>query len=290
MDPDLLRLILLVLGILLVLAIYLRDRYKRTGRRRPPGARPAAGRRQQPVFNEPDSELEAEPEPGLESKPAVAPPAAKKEQPDAVPAPHEPLPAISASRDPEEPEPLTLTVDDALASDDKPPETTELNFSAFGETDYLHLDPELYREVPRQVVQINLRARGMDFTGEQILRAAAEVELQPGELDIFHRRDSDSGDMALFSMASMLEPGFFPLKNMQDYSTPGLTLFTQLPGIKDGLAIYSDMLFTAERLSAILNAELQDETHSALSRQTIEHTRELILEHRRQVQLAQRRS
>jgi cell division protein ZipA len=49
------------------------------------------------------------------------------------------------------------------------------------------------------------------------------------------------------------------------------------------------MLFTAERLAAMLDAELQDETHSALTRQTIEHIREGILEHRRQIQLARKK-
>jgi cell division protein ZipA len=52
------------------------------------------------------------------------------------------------------------------------------------------------------------------------------------------------------------------------------------------MAIFSDMLFTAERLAATLDGELQDETHSALSKQTIEHLRGKIMEHRRQVQLA----
>ena len=67
---------------------------------------------------------------------------------------------------------------------------------------------------------------------------------------------------------------------------PGLLMFTQLPGVEDGLVIYSDMLYTAERLRALLGGVLQDESRSALSKQQIEHTRDLILEHRRKVQLA----
>ena len=46
------------------------------------------------------------------------------------------------------------------------------------------------------------------------------------------------------------------------------------------------MLFTAERVSAVLDGELQDETHSVLTKQTIEHIRGEIMEHRRKVQLA----
>ncbi len=90
-------------------------------------------------------------------------------------------------------------------------------------------------------------------------------------------------------MASLVEPGTFPVKAMDEFDTPGLALFTQLPGPGDSLAIFSDMLFTAQRLAALLNGELQDETHSALTKQTVEHIRSQILEHRRLVQLARSR-
>jgi cell division protein ZipA len=76
---------------------------------------------------------------------------------------------------------------------------------------------------------------------------------------------------------------------MEGFSTPGLAFFAQLPGHGDSLAIFSDMLFTAQRLLAILGGELQDETHSALTKQTIEHIRSQIMEHRRLVQLARSR-
>ena len=45
----------------------------------------------------------------------------------------------------------------------------------------------------------------------------------------------------------------------------------------------------AERLASILGGNLQDETHSHLTKQTIEHMREEILEHRRQLQLLQKK-
>ncbi|OQX40699.1 MAG: cell division protein ZipA, partial [Candidatus Sedimenticola endophacoides] len=69
-----------------------------------------------------------------------------------------------------------------------------------------------------------------------------------------------------------------------------LTLFARLPGPLDGLQVFSDMLMSAERLAAELNGSLQDATHSDLTRQTIEHVREEILEHRRQVHLAKIKS
>jgi cell division protein ZipA len=147
---------------------------------------------------------------------------------------------------------------------------------------------ELLREgLPCLILQINVVASSGTFSGEDILRVAGDVELEHGDLNIFHRYDATGRrPRVIFSMASMLEPGVFPLDKMDTFRTPGLVLFGQLPGPKDGLVAFSDMLFTAERLAALLEGELQDETHSVLSKQTIEHIRGRILEHRRQLQLA----
>ena len=91
-------------------------------------------------------------------------------------------------------------------------------------------------------------------------------------------------------MASLLEPGTFPLDAMAAFSTPGLTLFAQLPGPVEGLQVYSLMLNAARRLAESLGGGLQDETHSALTQQTIEHTRAEIREHSRKLALARKRS
>ncbi len=140
---------------------------------------------------------------------------------------------------------------------------------------------------PVKILQINIIAREGVFNGKDIFRAAGELGLVHGDMQIFHRYgDGAVKKRPLFSMASMVEPGIFPPDGLDAFNTPGMTLFTQLPGPMDGMVIFSDMLFSAERLASLLNGELQDEAHSDLSKQTIEQIREEILEHCRQVQLA----
>ncbi|MCU7931301.1 MAG: cell division protein ZipA [Candidatus Thiodiazotropha sp. (ex Codakia rugifera)] len=141
-------------------------------------------------------------------------------------------------------------------------------------------------DVPKLIIQINLRSKSTAFPGPAIEKAMKDTGLQMGEMPIYQRTATDGSNLPLFSVASMVEPGIFPKKDIESFSTPGLTLFTQLPGPGDGMAIFSDMLFTAERLAAMLDGELHDDTHSALTKQTIEHLRGQIVEHRRQVQLA----
>lgn len=144
-------------------------------------------------------------------------------------------------------------------------------------------------DVPDLILQINVKARKTPFDGPAIVKAMQETGLHLSSHAIYQRLASDGSKKVLYSLASMVEPGVFPVKSMEEFSTPGLTLFTQLPGPGDGMMIFSDMLYTAERLAAMLVGDLQDDTRSALTKQTIEHLRERILEHKRQIQLARRK-
>lgn len=274
MDADQLRLILLVAGMVLVVVIYLWDRYKRS-RTRLKGLSLRQARRLQ-------REL-AEQEPAEEDVPSFS--AVVREKPDGEPAVfQEPLLV-----DEPEPEPEQASDVPELKLEPEPVEearTEEPDFSADARDDYLHASPEERESLPQMLVQIALVRQDGDFSGADIEAAMAQVGLQAGAMNIYHRHDSRYPDRVLFSVASLVNPGHFPLDDMEGFTTPGLTLFTQLPGVRDGLEIYSDMLYTANELAGILGGVLQDETHSVLSKQTIQHTRDAIMEHRRKLRLA----
>ncbi len=266
MDADSLRLILFIAGVALVLGIYFWDRRKRTrgqadeirrARERSSGLEEgtdwSAGT---------DAAVDINQELGELDEILVAERAARG-------APEED--SASEGEDPLQAVPGQIDFFESLGPDVVVPANTSAE------------------QVPSKIIQINIIARGAFFEGNDILRAAYDAELKLGEMNIFHRYPHGrSSGRALFSMASMVEPGVFPVDEMAAFSCPGLTLFAVLPGPQDGIAIFSDMLFTAERVAALLDGELQDETHSALTKQTIEHLREEILEHRRKIQLLQK--
>lgn len=258
MDADQLRLVLLALGGVLVILIYGWDRYKRSRNRLRP--MPRRVRRRQPVLGDRPDMQEPEGE----------------------------LPRVKVEEGSDPLAPVELSEENAVSPSLEPDLQSELEFSALEESDYIHLNPDLQEDLPRLVIQVALVRRETPYKGEEIQQAMAEVNMVKGEMDIFHRYDKQRTDQVLFSIASMVEPGYFP-EAMEDFTTPGLLLFTQLPGIRDGMLVYSEMLFTAERLAGLLGGVLQDDTHSVLSKQTMEHTRESILEHRRKVQLARKR-
>lgn len=324
MDSDQLRLILLVLGVVLVVGIYLRDRFKR--RHGTGGPIKMARNLKEPDFDLPEldddvSEVRVRSRhPERPSEPYIEQPddqpvdqpvdqgslddaeaqgaevSRKKEKdlpPMMVPGRQETASSLrELGLQLDEPDAVErgqepLPLEEGMVATQESQFSLDLEFNAHGDSDYLSMDPALMDEVPRLIVQINVMSKDRPFSAAQIQSAAAQVDLKYGEMNIYHR-ETDSGQV-LFSMASVVEPGTFPKGKDENFSSPGVSLFTQLPGASDGLAIYADMLFTAERLSAILNAVLQDERRHKLTKQSIEHTREGILEHRRQIQLLRSR-
>ena len=260
MDADTLRLLLFLAGIALIIGIYVWDRRKKSSFR-----------------------IHA-----IRKLKRVIPEARQKDEPETR---KEPVWGEQQAQTDEAGDNVAGDVLDQLeelVQEERPtrphekPEQTSFAFAAeprTGET----ASPQ---ELPVKILQLNLVARRGNLRGEDIHQAAGTVSMQPGEMNIYHRYDQGQ---TLFSMASLVEPGNFPLNQMQGFETPGLVLFARLPGPQDGLHIFSQMLDAAETLGTQLDAELQDETHSDLSRQTIDHIREQILEYNRKLKLAKSR-
>jgi cell division protein ZipA len=279
MDPDLLRFLLVVLGVVLVLGIYLWDRYKRA-------LPPARNRR---VINEPV----------IFDDPPVEPVYRETQQDD--PRPSDPVPAAVEevelpqdgpvetvnSLDPD-PAPEEIDAWSETADREEPQMTMGLNFDAHGDGDYLTTDPALQDDVERKLIVIHLTAPQGMLAGPAIAAACEAVGLVLGDMSIYHRVDESSGS-TLFSLASMVEPGTIPTEGLADFKTPGLAMFTQLPGARDGVQIYDEMLQVADRMAGLLHAEIRDERRNKLTRQMRDHMRESIIDHRQRVRLARSR-
>jgi len=75
---------------------------------------------------------------------------------------------------------------------------------------------------------------GHTFSGDDILFASKAAGLQLGEHNIFHRYalvDNKVQITPVCSLVNLFEPGYFDVENMQNFSTEGLSLFLQLPGL-----------------------------------------------------------
>ena len=133
---------------------------------------------------------------------------------------------------------------------------------------------------PEEVLIINVMApAGTYFQGEALQKAIFDQGLRYGSMSIFHRyRDARGGGPVQFSLANMVKPGTFDLDAMESFQTPGVSLFMTLPLEGDSVAAFDLMLATAKTLAETLGGELKDENRSAMTRQTMEHDRQRVLD------------
>jgi cell division protein ZipA len=131
---------------------------------------------------------------------------------------------------------------------------------------------------PEEVIIINVMAfKGESFSGNDLLDVILKCGLRYGSMDIFHRYSDTKGEGALlFSMANMVKPGTFDLDLMDEFETPGISLFMTLPINADSMQSFELMVKTANTIADTLDGELKDEQRSAMTRQTIEHCRQRI--------------
>jgi|GEM_PF-643208 len=107
------------------------------------------------------------------------------------------------------------------------------------------------------LVQLFLVTRGQPFKGAAVQAAAERQQLVPGEMDIYHRHNLETGSKrALFSMANLINPGTFPFQAMDSFTTPGVALFTQLNGMPSDLMVYDELVQTARTMADELGADL----------------------------------
>ena len=133
---------------------------------------------------------------------------------------------------------------------------------------------------PAQEIIISLYVRapnGHEFAGPAIFRSMSSVGLRYGNMDIFHHYGAGDlrTDTPLFSVANMLEPGYFDLQDIDNLATPGLALFLQLSGPLDGAVAFELFLNTAQRLAEALSGELYGEPKKLLDSIAIDKMRKL---------------
>ena len=137
--------------------------------------------------------------------------------------------------------------------------------------------------VVEQVISILVTAKDTQgFYGSQLLKLVEACGLVHGEMDIFHRfEDGLRLGKTQFSMANMMEPGTFNLKEMEHLHSPGVVFFLGLPTAQDSMQAFDYMLETAQCLATNLGGEVLDEQRSVMRPQTIEHCRQQIREFER---------
>lgn len=127
-----------------------------------------------------------------------------------------------------------------------------------------------------RIVTLHVAARdGGEFHGPDLVVAAEKAGLEFGDLGIFHRLVSGKPEVGpVFSMANMVKPGRFDMREIEQLHTPGVSFFMTLPGPLSALDAWEAMLPTAQRLAELLEGQVLDEERNTLGRQRVAHLRD----------------
>ncbi|PTY36420.1 cell division protein ZipA [Saccharospirillum sp. MSK14-1] len=128
------------------------------------------------------------------------------------------------------------------------------------------------RPVEELVIVHIMAPDGGQLAGSELLELLLRAGLRFGPMDIFHYRNS-KGQLE-FSLANCVQPGTLDPDGMAEMTTPGVTLFMQLPQRADLLTSFDHMVEMGQFLAQHLKAEMLDENHSTVTPQRVEHYRE----------------
>lgn len=135
-----------------------------------------------------------------------------------------------------------------------------------------------HTQEPEEVIVINVMAKsGEHFAGKDLLPILLKQGMQLGKMSIFHKHaDADANGPVMFSMANIVKPGTFDVTQMDEFTTPGVSFFLQLPNKLGNMRCFEEMLQAANSIRESLHGDLKDEHRSVITRQTIEHCRQRI--------------
>ena len=131
--------------------------------------------------------------------------------------------------------------------------------------------PELPKH--QRIVAIRVVAPDEERINGAALYAALGAEgLTFGRYSIFHRLRADG--RALYSVASLVEPGSFDPARFESMDFPGISLFAVFPGPVAAPQAFDELLAAGRRLAERLGALLQDDSGSSLTGQRVISIRE----------------
>ena len=143
-------------------------------------------------------------------------------------------------------------------------------------------------DTPRElIVVLNIIASQEQWLdGPRVVNAVRSVGMQYSDSGIFHYvSTAHPQDEPLFSLANMLNPGIFKMDEIEQLTTPGVTLFMRLSDTTaatlDGLDAFARMHDTARQLARTLNADVYDERRLMLTEKVVLQLREKIIQHQR---------
>lgn len=119
---------------------------------------------------------------------------------------------------------------------------------------------------------------GRIFKGEQLRSIFIECGFYLDASGVFYHdtKDQQGFEQKLLGLANIVEPGIFTEDQFAVLETPGLVLYLHLPAPIEARLAFNILIEKGRQLATLLGGDLCDETRCVLTTQAISHLREKV--------------
>ena len=118
------------------------------------------------------------------------------------------------------------------------------------------------------VIQISILALEYDgFNGQDLLNVFKKHGLEYGSLKVFERLDAER--QVDYTVASMVEPGTFPDKNMELFYCPGIVFFFQPDQLSNPIKVFDQFIQVISEIAVEIEGVELDHKREPLSKEVI---------------------
>ena len=132
----------------------------------------------------------------------------------------------------------------------------------------------VHLELPKLIEFSLVASADQGFNGQELSDAFARVGLTYGSVKVFERVDKNR--LVDYAVASMKDPGTFPDDDLESFYCPGIVFYMQPRELDKPVLVFDDFIETIDILAEELDGVVWDNQRQPLTAETIAQFRQIL--------------